>query len=217
MGGGGLTAISTFLASDLVPLRKRGMWQGFGNLCFGLGSGLGGIFGGWMNDTWGWRWAFLLQLPFILVSTVLVIIHVNVPVKETDMSRWKRIDFLGAATLVITLVMFLLGLSTGGNQFPWTHPFVLTTLSLSAVGFLGFLYVEDAVASEPVIPVRLLLDRTVFAACLTNWFTTMSVFAILIYMPLYLQVQGYSATMAGVRLVSQAAGAAVGSLALESS
>jgi MFS family permease len=214
MGGGGLTAISTFLASDLVPLRKRGMWQGFGNLCFGLGSGLGGIFGGWMNDTWGWRWAFLLQLPFIFVSTIMVLIHVNVPVKETDTSRWKRIDFLGAGVLVVTLVMFLLGLSTGGNQLPWTHPFVLTTLSLSAVAFLGFLYVEDAVASEPVIPVRLLLDRTIFAACLTNWFTTMSVFAILIYMPLYLQVQGYSATMAGLRLVAQAAGAAVGSLGI---
>ena len=32
MGGGGLTAISTFIASDLIPLRRRGVWQGFGNI-----------------------------------------------------------------------------------------------------------------------------------------------------------------------------------------
>ncbi|KAL2354815.1 major facilitator superfamily domain-containing protein [Cryomyces antarcticus] len=38
-GGGGLNAIASFVASDLVPLRKRGLWQGFGNICFGLGSG----------------------------------------------------------------------------------------------------------------------------------------------------------------------------------
>ncbi|KMU83620.1 multidrug resistance protein fnx1 [Coccidioides immitis H538.4] len=56
MGGGGLTAIATFVTSDLVPLRKRGLWQGIGNICYGVGSGLGGVFGGWVNDTWGWRW-----------------------------------------------------------------------------------------------------------------------------------------------------------------
>ena len=61
MGGGGLNAISTFVGSDLVPLRRRGVWQGFGNICFGLGAGLGGVFGGWINDTWGWRKAFLIQ------------------------------------------------------------------------------------------------------------------------------------------------------------
>ena len=61
MGGGGLNAISTFVASDLIPLRRRGVWQGFGNISFGLGASLGGVFGGWINDTWGWRKAFLIQ------------------------------------------------------------------------------------------------------------------------------------------------------------
>lgn len=61
MGGGGLNAISTFVGSDLIPLRRRGVWQGFGNISFGLGAALGGVFGGWINDTWGWRKAFLIQ------------------------------------------------------------------------------------------------------------------------------------------------------------
>lgn len=61
MGGGGLTAISTFVGSDLIPLRRRGVWQGMGNICYGAGAGLGGVFGGWINDTWGWRKAFLIQ------------------------------------------------------------------------------------------------------------------------------------------------------------
>ena len=55
MGGGGLMAISTFVGSDLVPLRKRGLIQGLGNVVFGSGAGLGAIFGGWINDTWGCR------------------------------------------------------------------------------------------------------------------------------------------------------------------
>ncbi|KAK2734500.1 hypothetical protein FQN57_001664 [Myotisia sp. PD_48] len=214
MGGGGLTAISSFVTSDLVPLRKRGLWQGIGNICFGLGSGLGGVFGGFINDTWGWRWAFIVQTPLILVSIVLVWFQVDIPVKTTDKSRLKRIDFLGAGTLVIALALFLLPLNAGGNQIPWSHPFILTTLPLSGVFLLLFIYIEDKVAAEPIIPVRLLLDRTVLSCCLTNWFMTMNVFAIFIYMPLFLQVQGESTTSAGTRLIAQAAGTSMGSLGL---
>ncbi|KAJ9667266.1 hypothetical protein H2201_002467 [Coniosporium apollinis] len=212
MGGGGLFAISTFVASDLVPLRKRGLWQGFGNICFGLGSGLGGVFGGWINDVWGWRVAFLVQVPFVVVSGILICFTVHIPVKEKNVSRIKRVDFLGAFTLVVTLVLLLLGLNSGGNVVSWTHPLVLTSLPLSAVFLLIFIYVEDGVASEPIIPVRLLLNRTVASACLTNWFTTMSVFALLYYGPIYFQVRGLSTTGAGARLIPQSVGAAVGSL-----
>ncbi|KAJ5290896.1 hypothetical protein N7478_000147 [Penicillium angulare] len=212
IGGGGLTAISTFVTSDLVPLRKRGVWQGVGNICYGAGSGLGGVFGGWINDTLGWRWAFLIQVPFLVVSCVMVAVKVKIPVKESDEARIKRVDFLGSITLVLTLVTLLLGLNTGGNQVPWTHPLVLTSLPLSAV-FMGlFIYVEARVAAEPIIPVKLLLDRTVAAACLTNWLTTMTVFGLLFYLPIYFQVQGLSATAAGARLIPNAVGISIGSL-----
>lgn len=213
IGGGGLTAITTFVTSDLVPLRKRGVWQGIGNVAFGLGSGLGGVFGGLINDSLGWRWAFLIQVPFIVVSGILVAFLVKVPVRESDTwERLKRIDFLGAITLVLTLVTLLLGLNTGGNQVPWTHPLVLTSLPVSAV-FLGlFIYVEANIASEPVIPVHLLLNRTVLSACLTNWFVTMTIYGLLFYLPLYFQVQGSSATGAGARMIPQALGMSTGSM-----
>ena len=213
IGGGGLTAISTLVSSDIIPLRDRGVVQGLANICYGFGSGLGGIFGGFANDRFGWRWAFLIQVPLLVVSTVQVVFKVNLPVKTTDTSKIKRVDFLGAITLVITLVLLLLGLNTGGNQVSWTSPVVLVSLPLSAV-FLGvFLYVEAKLATEPIIPVHLLLDRTVLAACLTNWFSTMNVFGLLFYVVLYFQVQGYSTTAAGLRLVPMSVGTAMGSMA----
>ncbi|KAL8825964.1 MAG: hypothetical protein Q9191_004093 [Dirinaria sp. TL-2023a] len=212
MGGGGLNAISTFVGSDLVPLRKRGIWQGFGNICYGVGAGLGGVFGGWISDTWGWRYAFLAQVPLTVVSGILVFFFVDIPVKQSDRSAWKRIDVLGAVTLIVTLVLLLTGVNSGGNIVPWTHPLVLVSLPLSAVSLLAFIYVESAHALEPIIPVRLLLDRTVLSACFTNWFTSMSTFALLFYGPIYFQVKGLSATQAGVRLIPQSLGTAVGSI-----
>ncbi|KAL1649558.1 hypothetical protein SLS58_001615 [Diplodia intermedia] len=212
MGGGGLLTISTFVTTDLVPLRRRGLWQGFGNLSFGLGSGLGGVFGGWINDALSWRWAFLIQVPFIVASGLLVYLTVKIPVKEKNMSRIKRVDFLGSITLVTSLVLLLLALNSGGNIVPWTHPLVLVSLPLFAAFLLAFIVVEDRVAMEPIIPVRLLLNRTVWTACLTNWFTTMAVFALLYYGPIYFQVLGLSATQAGVRLIPQSVGTAAGSV-----
>lgn len=212
MGGGGLMAISTFVSSDMVPLRKRGMIQGVGNVCYGSGAGLGGIFGGWVNDTWGWRVAFLAQVPLVVISGILVWFVIDIPPKKAEKSKLSRVDFLGSFTLILALVLLLLGLNSGGNIVPWTHPLVLVSLPLSAVALIAFVYIEAQIASEPVIPVRLLLHRTVAAACLCNWFTTMVMFMLLFYVPIFFQVKGLSTTQAGVRLIPASVGASVGSL-----
>ncbi|KAF2755758.1 MFS multidrug transporter [Pseudovirgaria hyperparasitica] len=212
LGGGGINSISTFIASDLIPLRQRGLWQGIGNLCWGLGSGLGGVYGGWINDLMGWRWAFLIQCPCIAISAVLVFFNVHIPVKEKDVSRIKRVDFLGSFLLVASLVLLLMGLNSGGNTVPWSHPLVISSIIASVVTLCIFVYVEDQVAPEPIIPVRLLLNRTVAAACLTNWFQSMAQYGILYYVPIYFQVNGMSATRAGARLVPQAFGTAIGGM-----
>lgn len=212
-GGGCINTVSVFVCSDLVPLRKRGVWQGFGNIVFGSGMGLGGVFGGYINDRLGWRYAFYIQLPFIVLAGIAGVSAIKVPIKETETAKINRVDFLGAFTLVAALVLLLLGLNSGGNFVPWNHPLVYVSLPLSFVFLLLFIYVEDRVASEPVIPVRLLLNTSVMAACLTNWFITMSVFALIYYGPIYFQVvRGVSATRAGTLFIPQAAGAAVGSL-----
>jgi MFS family permease len=61
IGGGGLTTMSSIVTSDLVPLRSRGTYQGLGNLVYAAGAAIGGPLGGWLGDTIGWRWAFLIQ------------------------------------------------------------------------------------------------------------------------------------------------------------
>ena len=212
-GGGCLNTISTFVASDLVPLRKRGVWQGFGNIVYGSGMGLGGVFGGFINDTIGWRYAFYIQVPFIILGGIMGFIMIDIPIKESDRDKLKRVDFLGAFTLVASLVLLLLGLNSGGNIVPWNHPLIYASLPLSVVILLVFIYVEDRVAAEPIIPVRLLMNQSVLAACLTNWFGTMSVFALMYYGPVYFEVvRGISAAGAGTLFIPQSVGAAVGSL-----
>ncbi|CRK37843.1 hypothetical protein BN1708_016593, partial [Verticillium longisporum] len=202
IGGGGLMSISTFLASDLVPLRKRGIIQGVGNIAYGGGAMLGGVFGGLINDhtAWGWRLAFLIQVPPVIVSAIIVAVLVRVPPKASDKSYLARIDFVGAFLTISFLVLLLLGLNAGGNIVPWLHPLPLTTIPLSVVAFVAFIIWESR-AKQPIIPVKLLMHRTVIAACLCNFLSTMVIMMALFYVPLYLQVIGLSATDAGLRLL----------------
>ena len=156
LGGGGLNAIPLFVTNDLVPLRRRGIWQGFNNVCFGLGSGLGGIFGGYINDSLGWRWSFIILVPLTILSGLLVAFLLRLPTKDIDESeldeKWKRIDFSGALVLVTAIVLLCVGLNAGGNTVPWNHPVVLVSLPLSAALFLTFGYIESEIAPRACHP-----------------------------------------------------------------
>jgi len=161
----------------------------------------------------GWRWAFLSQVPLVMVSGTLVHITVKIPRSKSHKSKLSRVDFLGALFLVITLGLFLLGLNSGGNIVSWDHPLVLIPLLLSFSSLLAFIYIETYIATEPIIPVKLLLTRTIAASCLTDWFATMVIYMITFYIPIFYQTAGYSTTAAGLRLVPDAIGSAVGSVA----
>ncbi|KAK0102663.1 hypothetical protein ONS95_006267 [Cadophora gregata] len=211
-GGMAMVAISTFVGSDLVPLRKRGVVQGLNNVAMGCGAGLGGLLGGWLDSVWGWRFAFLVQVPFIAIGTILVLFTVRVPVKLSNKSALQRIDYLGSLTLTAGLVLLLLGLNAGGNIIPWSHPLVRITLPLSVIFLAVFVYVEIHIASEPIIPMGLLLNLTVASACATYEFAYMAQYGIMFFTPLYLQLLGSSPTQAGLRFIPQSAGTAIGAL-----
>lgn len=211
VGGGGLMSISTFVASDLVPLRKRGIVQGVGNICFGSGAMLGGVLGGLMNESsWGWRLAFIVQVPIVVVSGLLVFFLVTIPPKASNKSYLARIDFVGVFLITSFLVILLLGLNSGGNLVPWTHPLVLTTLPLASVLLIAFILWEGQNA-QPIIPVRLFAIRTISAACMTNLVCTMANTTVLFYVPIYLQIRGYSPTQSGLRILFGSLGVALGS------
>jgi len=218
VGGGCVNTIATILVSDLIPLRQRGVWQGFSNVFWGLGNGLGGVFGGYINDTWDWRIAFLAQVPFTLVSLFIICVFFDSirskgpPKPVSSRSSISRVDFLGSFLLVSTLVLFLIGLTTGGNIVPWTHPLASASLALAALLFCGFVYVEQNVAREPILPLHFLRDRTVLCACLTNWCFHMTIYTFIFYLPIYYRVRGVSTTQAGAALIPFSVGLPLGSL-----
>ncbi|KAG5765092.1 hypothetical protein H9Q72_006844 [Fusarium xylarioides] len=213
IGGGGLMSIPTFLGSDLVPLRKRGLVGGIANIWYASGAMVGAVFGGFLNDytSWGWRMAFLIQVFPSLLSAIIVYSLIKVPPKQSDKSYVKRIDFGGVFLVSSFLASLVLGLSSGGNIVPWLHPLPIAAISLSILLFSAFV-IWELKASQPIIPVRLLLNPTVLASCLASVFCSAIALTSIFYVPLYLQARGDSATNAGLKILPASVSTCLGGL-----
>lgn len=174
---------ATIVNSDMIPFRKRGMYQAMQNGVFGFGSIAGASFGGAIADHIGWRWCFLAQVPlsvmaFVVGWYVLKDQEGSFSIDQGLSTAWKRVDFSGALLLVAAISIQLLGLSFGGNELPWTSPWVVGSLIGSVALFAAFLKVEAKTGAMPVIPLRMLKGRLPVFTQIANVCAGMAAFGV---------------------------------------
>ncbi|KAL9098568.1 MAG: hypothetical protein Q9163_005802 [Psora crenata] len=214
VGGGGMTTVVSILMSDIVPLRERGTWQGIINIIYASGASCGAPLGGALADFVSWRWAFLAQAPMCALAIACVAVTLNLPQNEVADWRTKcrRIDFLGALTLVAAVFALLLGLDRGSNV-SWHNPVTIASLCASTPLAAAFVFVEFRYASEPFAPSRIIFERSLIACYLVYFFSFASWMSVLFYLPLFFQaVDGFGASQAGLRLLPAIVMSVAGSL-----
>lgn len=92
--------------------------------------------------------------------------------------KFRRIDFLGSASLAVTISTFILALDRGGQQLPLNHPFIWILFASSAFFGLLFILVEAFVANEPILPLRLLVQRDTLTTNLLGGLQGVAQFAV---------------------------------------
>jgi hypothetical protein len=116
-------------------------------------------------------------------------------------AKLARIDFLGAAILLCAVAATLVGLDRGSN-ISWTSKVTIICLAMSLLLFVIFILIEVYVASEPFAPGHIILDKSLVAAYLCNFFAFGGWLACLFYIPLHFQaVYDMSATKASLLLI----------------
>ncbi|KAI8330877.1 major facilitator superfamily domain-containing protein [Chlamydoabsidia padenii] len=203
IGSAGIFSGVFVIISEMVPLEKRGSYQGLINAVFALASVFGPLIGGSFTDHLTWRWSFYINLPIGGVALILLILFLDLPTQKTTfVDKLKRIDYVGTFIILAAAILFLLALNFGGEIFPWKSAAVIAPLVLS-FGLVGFFAViESKFAREPILPPRLFKKRSVVSTVITNWWFGVNFFSLVYYLPVYFQVvKGDSAMWSGIRLI----------------
>jgi EmrB/QacA subfamily drug resistance transporter len=175
-----------------VQAAYRGRAIGIWSACCVLVSALGPLVGGVLAQAGLWRGVFFLNLPLALLALTLLFIHVP---ESCSPSASARLDWAGALTATLGLAGLTFGLieaaASGGQG-------ALLALAAGALALLLFLVIEVR-SADPLLPLGLFRSRVFRGANLLTLCLYTAFNGMLLFLPLNLiQVQGYSATLAGL-------------------
>ncbi len=153
----------------------------------------GPILGGALGDAGLWRAIFYINVPLGLAT--LFVLATRVP-ESSDGSIDHRLDYAGAATVVLGLALLTFGfleIPELGGTWP-----VYASLGAGALALVAFVIIEQR-SDHPMVPLGLFKNKTFTGANVLTFFLYAALAAALLFLTLNLvQIQGYSQLQAGL-------------------
>ncbi|KAF9203317.1 hypothetical protein BGZ49_006546 [Haplosporangium sp. Z 27] len=214
VGAGGLIPMAFIIISDMMDMRERSKYIGSITGVHAFSSVVGPLLGGTFVDHATWRWSFWINLPIVTVSIIVLAIFLDIPVPKGSLrEKLRRIDYLGAPTLMASVVLFLVPFSWAGSKYEWSNPIIIGMICGGVIFAILFILVEWKIPREPIVPIHLYKIRNLWVTYAMSFFSGMSYFGILFYTPIYFQVvKGESATIGGLEIVPFVVGLAFASV-----
>jgi EmrB/QacA subfamily drug resistance transporter len=196
-GMGFIMPLSQAIIGDIISPRERGKYQGILGASFGVASIVGPAAGGFITDHYSWRWLFFVNLPFAVLTLIVVALYMHVPNER----RKHSIDIGGSVTLSLGITSALLATVWGGTQYAWSSWQIIGLYSAAAVLLAMFVWFERR-APEPVLPLHLFKSRIFTFSNIAGIGVAMTMFGAIFFLPVFVQgVVGNTATNSGEILV----------------
>ena len=203
LAAGGLMSLAMASVGDLVAPRERARWQGRIATVFAGAAVAGPLIGGLLVDHASWRWVFYVNLPVGLLALAGLWRYLPAGTREPEP---RPLDLLGAAVLAVASAAALLVLSWGGETLAWGSAELIGLAALAVVAGAGFVARERR-AADPVVPLAMLATPTVRVAAAGLFLVTASLFSVIVFVPVLLQVSaGFTPTTAGLLLATMTVG-----------
>ncbi|MEV6298410.1 MDR family MFS transporter [Actinoplanes sp. NPDC051861] len=196
VGAGGMTALAMIVMAAMIPPRELGRYSGIFGAVFGVATIAGPLIGGVLVDTsWlGWRWCFLIGVPFSLAAIALLQKTLHLPVIRREVS----IDWLGAVLITAGVSTLLIWSTLAGAHFDWAS-WQTAALVTGGVVLLAVAVWAESRAKEPIIPLGIFRHRTVALAIVASVLVGVAMFGGTVFLSQYFQVSlGKSPTVAGL-------------------
>ncbi len=196
IGGAIMFSVSLALLAEAFRGRDRGIAFGVWGAITGLAVAIGPLLGGVLTSGLSWRWIFFVNLPLGVVAVVIAMTQVA----ETRVPHARRPDWAGFALFTAALSSLVYGLIES-NERSFSDGLVLGCFGAAAVLLALFVVVERR-GKHPMFDLTLFRLPTFSGGSVAAFGVSASIFAMLLYLVLYLQdILGYSALATGVRLL----------------
>jgi MFS transporter, DHA2 family, multidrug resistance protein len=206
--GGGLQPISQAILLESFPPEDRGKAMGFWGLGIVVAPMLGPVLGGWLTDSYSWRWVFYINIPIGIASLVMTELFIFDPSYIRRASQ--KIDYWGIGMLAVGIASLQIVLDKGQEK-DWFGTHWITALTvISAVVLLSFLIYELHV-KEPVVNLRVFTNRTYSTGVFLMALLGVGLYGTTVLIPLVLQtLLGYPALQAGIAMAPRGLGSFIG-------
>ncbi|KAK1657150.1 major facilitator superfamily transporter [Colletotrichum godetiae] len=203
IGAGGMYVLSLVVFTDIVHLRYRPKYYGIIQLAWAVGSLVGPVIGGAIAEHTTWRWIFYINFPICAYSLIAVPVLLTLkPPTRTFAEKLQLVDWLGGFLFIGSMVTFLVGLSWGGNDFPWRSAQTLVPVFIGAAGLMTTLFYEHRFAKVPFLKRTLFTDMSSVTVYVLGLLQGFILYGQLYYVPFYfLSVKQKTPTMAGVAML----------------
>jgi EmrB/QacA subfamily drug resistance transporter len=196
IGGAIMFAVSLALLADAFRGKDRGVAFGAWGAVTGLAVAIGPLLGGVLTSGLSWRWIFFVNAPIGIAAVLITLARVA----ESRAPHATRPDWAGFALFTVALSSLVYGLIES-NQRSFTDGLVLGCFAVAAALLVAFVIVERR-SAHPMFDLKLFMLPTFTGGSVAAFGVSASIFAMILYLVLYLQdILGYSALATGVRMM----------------
>jgi EmrB/QacA subfamily drug resistance transporter len=208
LGGGGLMTLSQALIGESIPPRERARYQGYLASVMVTSSTFGPVVGGYLTQHLGWRSVFLINVPLGLFAVVLTMRLKSRPLREQP---W-RFDAYGLLLFIGFIVPLLLALDQTQRMQASLMPLVVTLAGIALIA-LTLLIRQQRRVSQPLLPITLLRDPTVWRSDALAACHGATLVSLITFLPLYFRVlRGATPAEMGLMLLPLVFGIGAGSM-----
>jgi EmrB/QacA subfamily drug resistance transporter len=208
---GGLTALAQAIIGSIIPPRERGKYSGYMGAVMAVGTAGGPLLGGFIVDSaLGWRWTFFVCVPLAVVALILLQVTLKVP----HIKRPAKIDWVGSILLTSGVSLLLVWVSFAGkaDYYDWWS-WQSAVMVGGGVLLLALLVLVESKVSQPIIPLKIISERTTALAIVASVAVGVAMFGSSTFLGQYYQVaRGATPTEAGLLTLPMIAGNLVGSV-----
>ncbi len=212
LGGGALMPISQAVLFESFPKEKHGLAMSVFAIGVIVAPIVGPIVGGWLTDSYSWRWVFFINLPIGIISVLMTKAFIQDPpyIKKEK----TGIDYIGFSLMAVGLGALQIVLDKG-QEVDWFQSPWLCKMSLITCACLIVFVFWELRTKNPVVNLRILKDRNFSLGLIAAMFIGASMYGIMTLMPLFYQtLLGYSAYLSGMASASLGIGAFVSAIAV---